>query len=79
MKLQRLNIRSDFKNLKGVEIRFSSGTSRTVIIGQNGTGKSNILEALVKIFLHLDDGSKPPFSYELDYKLGDESLETWMS
>lgn len=79
MKLLRLNIRSDFKNLKGVEIRFSSGTSRTVIIGQNGTGKSNILEALVKIFLHLDDGSKPPFSYELDYKLGDESLETWMS
>ncbi|EKF9455803.1 AAA family ATPase [Vibrio cholerae] len=79
MKLLRLRIRSEFKNLKNVEIQFSSNTSRTVIIGQNGTGKSNILEALVKIFLHLDDGSKPPFSYELEYKLGDESLETWMS
>lgn len=79
MKLLRLNIRSEFKNLKDVEIQFSPDTSRTVIIGQNGTGKSNILEALVQIFLHLDDGSEPSFSYELDYKLGDESLETWMS
>lgn len=79
MKLLRLKIRSEFKNIKGVEIRFSKNTSRTVIIGQNGTGKSNILEALVKIFLNLDDGSEPPFSYELEYKLGDESLETWVT
>ncbi|WP_323895764.1 AAA family ATPase [Aeromonas veronii] len=79
MKLLRLKVRSNFKNLKNVEMVFSPDTSRTVIIGQNGTGKSNIIEALVKIFLHLDDGSEPPFSYELDYKLGDESLETWMS
>lgn len=79
MRLQRLKVKSAYKNLEGVELIFSQKENRTVIIGQNGTGKSNILEALVHIFLHLDDGSQPDFSYELEYKLGDTSLETWMS
>lgn len=79
MKLQRLKINSAFKNLKGAELIFSQTENRTVIIGQNGTGKSNILESLVRIFLSLDDGIEPDFSYELEYKLGDESLETWIS
>lgn len=79
MKLQHLKINSDYKNLLGLEINFSQEDTRTVIIGQNGTGKSNILEALVHIFLHLDDGTAPNFAYELDYKLGDQSLETWVS
>jgi predicted ATPase len=78
MKLKRLKINSDFKNLAGVELHFSETESRTVIIGQNGTGKSNILEAIVHIFLRMDDGLPPDFSYELEYKLGDESLETWV-
>jgi len=78
MKLKRLKIKSNFKNLAGVELTFSQAESRTVIIGQNGTGKSNILEAIVHIFLRLDDGLPPDFSYELEYKLGDDSLETWV-
>ncbi|NRB23645.1 ATP-binding protein [Shewanella sp.] len=78
MKLQYLKINSDFKNLKGVEIRFSDDENRTVIIGQNGTGKSNIIEAIVQIFKYLDTDTPPPFSYEVKYKIGDASLETWM-
>ncbi|PQJ40106.1 hypothetical protein BTN99_20185 [Vibrio campbellii] len=78
MRLQRLKITSAYKNLNGVELNFSQAENRTVIIGQNGTGKSNLLEALVAIFLRLDEGREPIFSYELEYKLGDESLETWM-
>ncbi len=79
MKLQYLKINSDFKNLKGVEILFSNNENRTVIIGQNGTGKSNIIEAIVQAFKHLDAGSSPPFSYEMKYKIGEASLETWLS
>ncbi|MEZ9127258.1 AAA family ATPase [Vibrio splendidus] len=78
MKLQYLKINSEFKNLKGVEIRFSDDENRTVIIGQNGTGKSNIIEAIVQIFKYLDTGNLPPFSYEMKYKIGEASLETWL-
>lgn len=78
MKLQYLKIKSKFKNLKGVEIRFSDDENRTVIIGQNGTGKSNIIEAIVQIFKYLETGNPPTFSYELKYKIGDASLETWI-
>lgn len=79
MKLQYLKINSEFKNLKGVEIQFSDDENRTVIIGKNGTGKSNIIEAIVQAFKHLDAGSPPPFSYEMKYKIGETSLETRLS
>jgi predicted ATPase len=79
MKLQYLKINSEFKNLNGIEIKFSDDENRTVIIGQNGTGKSNIIEAIVQIFKYLDAGNKPPFSYEMKYKIGEASLETWLN
>jgi len=34
-----------YRNLKNVEVDFDSGTLTTVIIGQNGSGKSNLIEA----------------------------------
>lgn len=37
------------------------------IIGQNGTGKSNLLEAIVIIFRDLDLNQDASFDYELDY------------
>ena len=68
MRLDKLWIKQ-FKNLIGVEIDFSESDWVTVIIGWNGTGKSNILEALVMIFRDLDLGkAKPPFAYRLDYR-----------
>ena len=39
----------------------------TVLVGCNGTGKSNLLEALTIIFRDLDLGERPRFSYELRY------------
>ena len=39
----------------------------TVLVGRNGTGKSNLLEALTIIFRDLDLGVRPAFSYELHY------------
>ncbi|MDO7515703.1 AAA family ATPase [Acinetobacter baumannii] len=62
-----------FKNLKDVCIDFYEDQSITVVIGWNGTGKSNVLEALAIIFRDLIQPPKdkiPAFSYELRYEIG---------
>ena len=78
MKLQYFKILSEFKNINGIEIDFSQLEGRTVIVGQNGTGKSNIIEALVNVFKQLESGLSPIFSYQLKYKIGDREVETWL-
>lgn len=66
-----------FKNLKDVTIDFDQDHWITVVIGWNGTGKSNVLEALAIIFRDLIQGSqkpnktiRPPFSFNLSYRMG---------
>lgn len=66
MRLDRLFI-SNFKNLTDTEINFDEKSMTTVLIGRNATAKSNLLEALVSIFRHLDLKEDPPFSYKLSY------------
>src|SRR5687767_7044440 len=66
-----------FKNLKGVTVDFDQKHWITVVIGWNGTGKSNVLEALSIIFRDLIQGErKPAFAFNLTYRLGngDETL-----
>ncbi|ECF7019523.1 AAA family ATPase [Salmonella enterica] len=75
MKVDKLHIRSRFKNLENVRVEFDEDHLMTVIVGRNGSGKSNVLEALVAIFRNLDLGEKPPFSYELVYRLGQPHKE----
>ena len=71
MKVDKLHIRTRFKNLENVKVEFDEDHLMTVIVGRNGSGKSNVLEALVAIFRTLDLGEPPPFSYELIYRLGE--------
>jgi energy-coupling factor transporter ATP-binding protein EcfA2 len=66
MKLDKLNI-ADFKNLRDFSINFDESSQTTVIVGRNGTGKSNLLEALIIIFRDLDLHAPPLFKYELEY------------
>jgi predicted ATPase len=76
MQLERLKIRN-FRNLRDFEVTFTGsatdadGTEREfkshAVIGQNGTGKSNMIEAIVTIFRDLDLNQKTEFAYELDY------------
>src|SRR5947209_17067564 len=66
MKLRKLEI-SEFKNLRNFTIEFEQ-TLTTVLLGQNGSGKSNLLEALIIIFRDLDLGDPPAFKYKLDYE-----------
>jgi ABC-type multidrug transport system ATPase subunit len=66
MRLDWLKLRS-FKNLMNVEIDFDEGELSTVLIGENGTGKSNVIEAIVTIFRDLDLGDKTHFAYSIAY------------
>jgi recombinational DNA repair ATPase RecF len=53
MRLDKLAIGS-FKNLRDFSIDFDEQSPTTVLVGRNGTGKSNLLEALTIIFRDLD-------------------------
>lgn len=65
MRLKQLHI-ADFKNLRDFTISFADEFT-TVLVGPNGTGKSNVLEALIIIFRDLDLGAPPAFAYMLEY------------
>lgn len=59
-----------FKNLKNVSIDFDQEHWITVVIGWNGTGKSNVLEALATIFRDLiQRNRKPAFAFNLEYRI----------
>lgn len=68
MRLYEVYLR-EFKNLRDFYITFSPNRFTTVLVGQNGTGKSNLLEALVLIFRHLDLKERAPFAYGVKYEL----------
>lgn len=68
MRLQKLKITTRFKNLEKFEIDFSTKEGITVLIGNNGSGKSNILEAISSIYAGLYNSKhNPTFNYELTY------------
>jgi len=78
MRLDKLTIGSakdssthQFKNLKNVTIDFDQDHWVTVIIGWNGTGKSNVLEALAVIFRDFIGKKRTPaFAFQLAYRMG---------
>jgi len=78
MRLDKLTIGSakdspthQFKNLKNVTIDFDQDHWVTVVIGWNGTGKSNVLEALAIIFRDLiGKKRKPAFAFQVAYRMG---------
>lgn len=74
MRIDRLAIK-DFKNLRDFSIDFDEKQLTTVLIGQNGTGKSNLFEALVLIFRSLDLGEPPPFAYSIRYLCRDRIID----
>ncbi|MCK8458308.1 AAA family ATPase [Sphingomonas faeni] len=78
MRLDRITIGTakdsathSFKNLKNVTVDFDQDHWITVLIGWNGTGKSNVIEALAIIFRDLIQGvRRPKFAYNLSYRMG---------
>ena len=73
MRIERFYIRK-FKNLTDFEAVFDPSQLTTVLLGRNGTGKSNVIEALVLVFRHLDLGLSPGFGYQLTYECRQQTI-----
>ncbi len=65
----------EYKNLKNLTIDFSQDHLITVLIGRNGTGKSNVLEALTVIFRDLLMAERLP---SLKYRIAYEIQDRWV-
>lgn len=74
MRIDRLWLK-DFKNLKDFEVDFDETSTRQVVIGRNGVGKSNLIEALVCIFRDLDLEQPSEFAYEIEYVCNDHYVK----
>ena len=70
MKLKKLHIRG-YKNLEDVTLDFSNNNGISLLLGNNGCGKSNILEAISAIFsaLYRENLLKPKFDFQLEYEI----------
>jgi len=73
MRLDRLSIPS-YRNLRGFEIDFDESRATTVLLGRNGTGKSNLIEAIVEIFRELELAGAPGFAYQLEYVCREQTI-----
>lgn len=80
MRLKKLHVKN-YKNLKDFTLDFESGNGLTMLIGNNGSGKSNVLEAISGIF---HDAYKASCQrklndlrceYSIIYELSDNDLE----
>lgn len=67
MRLQSLTL-GRFKNLNDLTIQFTASDT-CVMLGGNGTGKSNLIEALVAIFADVDLQRSATFCYDLRYEI----------
>ncbi|MBR3923153.1 MAG: AAA family ATPase, partial [Kiritimatiellae bacterium] len=63
MKIIKFKVLSNFRNLQGIELRFDVNVNTYVLIGNNGAGKSSLLEALSSIFQALFLEGSPPFEF----------------
>mgnify|MGYP003615499159 FL=1 len=72
MRLKSLYI-SQYKNLRDFSLSFDGGSFIDVFVGKNGTGKSNLFEALIEIFRHIVEYDRTKadlgFSYRLVYEI----------
>jgi len=81
MRLKAVYI-SQYKNLKDFTLTFDGNSFIDVFVGKNGTGKSNLFEALIEIFRHLYEYDKekgdPGFEYTVKYEIdGKETEVIW--
>lgn len=67
MRLRSLYI-EDYKNIKKQTFDFSNSTGYIALIGLNGSGKSNLLEAIGLIFNGILNKKKIPFDYTIVYE-----------
>ena len=74
MKIEYLYI-NGFKNLSEFEVSFEKGTTLIAIAGKNGSGKSNVLEAIAEIFTAvMTEGDEPNFTFTVRYMIHGDSV-----
>lgn len=70
---------NQYKNLQDFTLQFNSKNSIDIFVGKNGSGKSNLFEALIEIFRHLDQFGKQendiPFEYIISYEINNTPIE----
>ena len=64
-----------YRNLRDFEINFDETQPTTVLLGHNGSGKSNLVEAIVEIFRGLDSGKPASFAYAMRYNCNGSAIE----
>jgi energy-coupling factor transporter ATP-binding protein EcfA2 len=73
MRIIRLRL-ADFLPRRELAVEFGnqqdSSMNMAFLVGPNGSGKSRVLEALGRIFSHLDAGLPVGMDFELEYELG---------
>jgi energy-coupling factor transporter ATP-binding protein EcfA2 len=78
MRLKSISI-NQYKNLKDFKLSFDGDSFIDVFVGKNGSGKSNLFEALVEIFRHVYEYDKekgdPGFSYTIKYEISGTEIE----
>ncbi|GAB6910044.1 conserved hypothetical protein [Desulfosarcina cetonica] len=67
MKLHRLWI-DCFKNLRNCEVTFEQPYLLNAVIGGNGSGKSNLVEAILHILVGVYLNKPPAFDFSFDYE-----------
>ncbi|WP_208452132.1 AAA family ATPase [Burkholderia cepacia] len=71
-----------YKNLRNFTLSFTGANFIDVFVGKNGSGKSNLFEAMIEIFRHLvefnKDKSNIDFEYAVTYEIdGQDTTIEW--
>lgn len=75
MRLKYIKI-GNYKNLKDFELELDGESFIDVFVGRNGTGKSNLLEAIISIFKRLiDNDTENSFEYHIKYVINETDVE----
>jgi predicted ATP-dependent endonuclease of OLD family len=78
MRLKSVYI-SQYKNLKDFTLNFDGNSFIDVFVGKNGTGKSNLFEALIEIFRHLfeydKDKDELDFNYSISFAINNKEIK----
>ena len=63
---------SQYKNLRDFDLTFDGTSFLDVFVGKNGSGKSNLFEALIEIFRHLVEFGGADNTIGFDYRIAYE-------
>lgn len=72
-RLQELHIKG-YKNIQDQHFDFSVNQGLIVLVGENGSGKSNLLEAISYIFNSVFHGTPTDFEYVINYSIGADEI-----